>query len=45
MYPDLSYMTNKNSLEENPRLILIILRIIYGGVAFAPALIVEAIFT
>ena len=45
MYPYLSYMANKNSLEENPRLISIILGIIYGGLAFAPALIVEAIFT
>ena len=45
MYPYLSYMANKNNLEENPKLISIILGIIYGGVAFAPALIVEAIFT
>lgn len=45
MYPYLSNIANNNSLEENPRLISIILGIIYGGVAFAPAMIVETIFT
>ena len=44
MYPYLRYMADKNDVEENPKLISILLGILYSALAIIPAVILETIF-
>ena len=44
MYPYLRYIADKNGVEENPKLISILLGILYSALAIIPAVILETIF-
>ena len=44
MYPYLRYMAAKNGVKENPKLISILLGIVYSILAIIPAFILETIF-